>query len=217
MFALTDSDVDRLLTAAGVEESFPIAGSRLEKDLEDAALGGVEGTRRLLRRSATRPITRQDLLDARRRADEVGVLGEEFVNGFLDAEKVAGRIAAFVWESALNAIAPYDFSLELPGGGRTFLDVKATTGRFEGKMHISIAELDQMCNGGTEYCIYRVFGIKGTRAKLRVSETTAQLSKSVIEALSRLPNGVSADGVCISPAALTFGPELTIDLPTSDD
>lgn len=217
MRALTDIDVDSLITASDVAEFFPIAGARLETDLEDAAMGGIEGTRRLIRRSITRPISKQDLLDARRRADEIGVIGEEFVNSFLAGELSAGRIAGFVWESALNAIAPYDFRLELPGGQSTLIDVKATTNRFEGRMHISIAELDQMCNGGAEYRIYRVFEIEGRRAKVRISDPVAQISKSVVDTLSRLPKGISADGVCISPTVMSFGPELTVNLPASDE
>jgi hypothetical protein len=216
MAALQEADLDRLLRAAGVEDVFPISGSTLEGALEDAALGGLEGLQRLARRSAARPLTKDELRLARERAEQTGEAGEQFINDYFAAQLTAATIEQFKWVSESSATAPYDFELT-KSGTTSVLDVKATNGPFENRIHVSIGELLHMSACDGEYRIYRVYGIAGNQASLRISESMRAFAERVLPLLDSLPDGVTVDGLSINPNSLLFGPELRLRLLEEQD
>lgn len=215
MIAITEADIDALLQRAGVDDMFPIRGSGFEAALEDAAQGGLEGIRRLGRRSATRAVSREELKKARDRADETGVLGEQFVHEFLGRLKSEGRIESFVWVSASSATAPYDFKQTVVGAEQ-LIDVKSTMGIFTNRVHVSAAELFEMRDSPCEYFLHRVYAIDGDRALLRISEPTREFATRVLRALENLPTGVTADSVSIALDTLRFGAEHSLRI-TKDE
>lgn len=92
------------------------------------------------------------------------------------------------------------------------LDVKATVGAFENRIHISMAELLEMAHSESDYFIFRVYGIEGSRAKLRVSAEMHEFALHVLSFLEALPAGVFADGISVSPEAISFSPEDSIQI-----
>ena len=211
MGALSGDELDNILRIAQVEEVFPVTGANLEAVLEDAAMGGVEGTRRLLRRALVRAISKEELRAARNQTDELGMVGEEFVNDHLDREKSSGRVRSFSWDSLSNAVSPFDFTVEASNGVRHRLDVKTTRGAFANRIHISTNELLYMRDDPFDYRIYRVYEIKGNRAMLRISESTRAFATQVIPILETLPRGVSVDGISLDPKLLQFGQEAELE------
>lgn len=139
-------------------------------------------------------------------------MGEEFVQAYLDELRTKGTIREYQWASQDNAVSPFDFWVEDPAS-RTLLDVKATTGRFDRNLHISVPELETMLNEPTAYAIYRVYEMSDGSAKLRISESMKEFARAILDVLRNLPNGVQSDGVSVSPSALRFGAEIPLSLP----
>lgn len=208
MIVLSEGELDTLLEVAGVEDTFPIGGTAVEAALEDAALGGLAGIRRLARRTI-RTVSKDELKLARSRAEEIGDIGEQFVNDHFQSLRSSGTIEDFTWVSASSATAPYDFEV-VTRGKREVVDVKATIGAFENRLHISMAELIEMAHSESEYFIFRVYGIEGSRARLRISDEMRTFAKHVLSYLGALPAGVTADGISVSPDTLSFSPETNI-------
>ncbi len=138
-------------------------------------------------------------------------MGEEFVQAYLDGLKARGTIREYHWASQDNAVAPFDFWVENPDS-RTLLDVKATAGRFERNLHISVPELQAMLNEPTAYVIYRVYEMSDGSAKLRVSGSMKEFARMILNVLRELPNGVQSDGIGVSPSTLQFGAEIPLSL-----
>ena len=209
MVALHQADLVRDMSAAKVSADHPINELALERDLEDAAQGGAIGSRRLRSRRSGRKVFRSELLQAKRQAEENGLLGEEFVNGLLLDSQENGKIRSFVWVSSENAVAAYDFRVEDLTGSSSNLDVKATTGEFDRPIHVSLAELEEIAASDT-YAIYRVYAMTDETARLRVATGTRSIAAAILKSLSALPEGVVADSVTIRPESLKFGPESVI-------
>ena len=211
MVALDSAQIDRLVAVVGSPLDLPLAGGgQMEGALEDAALGGENGAATLRRRSETRPVSAEELLEARRRADETGQVGEELVAAHLDEEKAAGRIAGFDWESRSNAVAPFDFRITAVDGSETLVDVKSTRTAFDNPLHVSTGELSCMV-ASPNYRIYRVSGITASTAQLAVSEPMAAVAAGIQKAFSGLPAGVKVDSVAIDPRTLTWKESRVID------
>jgi len=189
----------------------------MDADLEDAALGGGQGLKRLYRRASLRQVSKEDLERARRNAGEVGRVGEELVNSHLIQLHGRGEIAEVEWTSQNNAVAPFDFRVRLPGGEVILIDAKTTNGEFDRPVHISLNELLQMANGTERYDIYRVYGASLTEARLRVTSDLRNLGREILVALATLPDGIVVDSVSVSPSALKFSPEVTLSMPDSDE
>jgi hypothetical protein len=216
MAQILSGELGAIVEVAKIPDSHSLSGINVQSDLEDAAQGGLEGTRRLLKRSVTRKISKTELKAARILADETGAIGEEFVNEWLTDGRVSGSVADFEWVARENAVAPYDFTVTSPTGVIERLDVKTTTGPFGNALHISINELLHSADASIPYRIYRVFAIDGRKAKMRISEPLSVFSSGIVPILERLPTGVSADGLSISPAKLMFGPEIELELNAGD-
>ena len=131
---------------------------------------------------------------------------------YLDELKTRGTIREYHWASQDNAVSPFDFWVENPDS-RVLLDVKATTGRFERNLHISVPELEAMLNEPTAYAIYRVYEMSDGAAKLRISESMKEFARMILNVLRKLPNGVQSDGISVSPSTLQFGAEISLSLP----
>jgi Domain of unknown function (DUF3883) len=210
MVSMGRSDLSSDVSAAGVAPEHPIHELLMEAALEDAAQGGATGARELRTRRSGRKIFRSELLNAKRRAEENGQLGEEFVNHMLQGRLDRGEITGFTWESADNAIAPYDFRVT-GAQGETYVDVKATEGEFSRTIHVSLAELGEMAQRPS-YEIYRVYGMNNSVANVRIASDLRRFASTVLGTFERLEAGVAADGVSVRPEILKFGPPTALRL-----
>lgn len=204
MVSLDARDLQVHVAASLVSAEHPIHALGLDTELEDAVQGGIEGMRQLAARRAQRRILRGDLLSAKRRADENGQRGEVLVNVYLQDQRDSERIADFVWESADNAVAPYDFLIIHDGAEHEYVDVKSTSGEFERPLHISLAELHEMAQRD-RYSLFRVFELSDDGGQVRVATDLQSFARRILEVTETLPRGVAADSVSVRPEALPFG------------
>jgi hypothetical protein len=211
MATMSLGELERLIEESRPPEGHPIRDLSLEAVVEDAAQGGVQSARVLLRRSSRRRMSRDDLQRSRNNAEDVGRAGEELVYAYLAREQHAGAISGFDWISDANAISPYDFLVTQINGQQRRIDVKTTSYDFDRPLHISMNELLAMAEG-PPYSIYRVYELDAATAKLRIALAAEPLAASVLEGFKLLPAGVTPDGVSVSPSILTFGPVLDLTL-----
>lgn len=197
-----------------VSESHPVtivaADPEVEAALEDAAQGGFEGTKKLLKSKAARKISASDLAKAKAKGERTGQDGEGLVNGHLAAELAAGRIASYKWTSAENAIAPFDFEVTDAAGEQTLIDAKATDGKFENAIHLSLAEIIEAADASS-YVIYRVYEISEDGAKLKKSHNIRPLALE-LKGLhdSHIPNGIRVDSFSVNTSVLSWESEISI-------
>ncbi len=212
MISIQYPELEVLVRRAAPDERHPILELILESDLEDAAKAGAQGLTRLYRRRSGRRLSKAELAQALRRVEELGQMGEEFVNAYFERLKLEKQIAEFRWESQDNAVSPYDFWYE-QGGRKSFLDVKATSGGFERSIHISFPELQAMRDLAEPYHIYRVYEAGERSAKLRISTEMRGIAEAILKILLQLPAGISSDGVSLSPSKLDCGKVFDVSMP----
>ncbi len=210
MVQLNKEEVQALLDSSSVGDYYPVRSLFDDELLEDVVQGGVDGFKKLRKRRRGEPVSSNELAQAKAKAAEIGSLGERLVNEYLSELERSGQIEGYVWESAKDAIAPYDFELQHKLGS-TVLDVKSTSSAFNTKLHISVAELLEARDGGKRYDIYRVFEATDNGAKMRIAEDFGAKASEIITALEALPHGISCDSVSISPETLTFGDEFQLE------
>lgn len=213
MLAITTDQLRQLIIQAAPPENHPIHILTLDTDLEDAALGGIQGIRRLRTRPSSWQMGQEVLDQARKKAKRIGELGETYVDGYLRGLKEQGLIQDFEWVSRQNAIAPNDFWISDNDGTRVLIDVKSTEGNFTNPIHISYNELLQMNSGPERYDIYRVFEVGEETAHLSISKDVGDFARGIIETFNTLPAGVSPDGISVLPSLLTFQAPLLISFP----
>jgi hypothetical protein len=201
------AELHLVAVASGTPESHPVWELLLDSAIEDAALGGIEGTKKILSRRTGGKITRSALERARQRADDVGRMGEELLNAYFAEQKDFGKISSFQWVASENAISPYDFLLE----GRK-VEVKSTTSDFNQTLHISIAQLHEMKDSNERFDLYRLYCVDGRQGVLRVKEDMKSFAISTLAIFEKLPAGVTVDGISLKPNTLEFGAELKIEL-----
>ena len=140
MIAVTPTQIAVAAGSAAVPETHPVyiaaADPEMEAALEDAAQGGIEGTGKLLKNKGSRKVSGSDFAKAKAKAELIGQNGEGLVNGYLAAKVAAGQIASYNWQSAENAIAPFDFDTLTKSSQRTLIDAKTTGGPFENVLHL---------------------------------------------------------------------------------
>jgi hypothetical protein len=212
MISVQYSDLEALVKGTRPDERHSILELLIESDLEDAVKSGPAGLTRLYRRRSGRRLSKIELAQALRRVEELGQVGEEFVNAHLENLRSTGKLSGFQWESQDNAVSPFDFWRE-DAGKRSFLDVKATSGGFERTIHISLPELEMMADSSEPYYIYRVYEVEERAAKLRISGEMRDLARKVLEVLRGLPSGIYSDGISLSPEILDCGDEITLTMP----
>lgn len=216
MLEIDPEEIVKLLSGLDLPTGHPALDFIDFDALEDAAQGGFDGLTKLRKRRQTRGVSREELGRARHSAEQAGRLGEEILNAWLDAELQAGSGPEYLWESAANAVAPYDFTLLDGGKAARRIDAKSTTGDFRNPIHVSLAELVEMAQGGAPYDIYRLYSVNEASARLRIAENLRSFAVGVLHKFSGLPVGVTVDGVSVNPDVLNFGEEITIDLSESE-
>jgi len=220
MASTSPDQIANATAAAGTPKDHPIhiaaADPETEQALEDAAQGGLDGTRKLLTNRGNWKISGFDLAKARAVAAQIGKDGEGLVNSYLAARQSAGEISTYEWISSENAIAPYDFAVSTAAGQSTLVDAKATSGPFTNVIHISLAEIIE-ASGDTPYHIYRVFELNEDGGKLRISDDIRPLAKQ-LKAMheAHVPAGVRVDNFSVTTGALTWGPEEYFELPEDE-
>jgi hypothetical protein len=172
--------------------------------IEDAVLGGAAGIASITRRRAGRGISPEEFVRSREAAEQTGVMGEELLKFHFEQQLLDGRLELFEWSSSINAVSPFDFCLNKPGGQRRLVDAKSTSGAFKNALHLSYAELLRAVSGPEPYDIYRLYEVTETSAKLRVAEDIGSVLQSLLEVVSSLPDGVSVDSFSINPVLLPF-------------
>lgn len=213
MASWTVSELAELIERAAPPDAHPVNELVLDSALEDAALKGVQGTTRLLRRRSGRRLSRQDLKAALEKAEDTGWRGEGFVNAYLEKLRRENRISAFEWVSYENAIATNDFTVHVDGKNSLLIDAKSTGGDFDCPVHISASELLAMSESALRYDMYRVFEMGESNATIRIAEDLGPLAKEILKAFEGLPKGVTPDSVSVKPSTLTFSDGIQITLP----
>ena len=185
--------------------------------MEDAAQGGLEGLTKLRKRRQARGVSREELGRAKQSAEQMGRLGEEILNAWLETERQAGRVSNYRWDSDINAVAPYDFTVLDGETVSRRIDAKSTAGDFRNPIHASFSELEEMAHGGLRYDLYRLYSVNETTARLRIAHDMGEFATQILEPFISLPVGITVDGVSIKPEVLTFGKEVVIDLSAGDN
>lgn len=210
MVPVTIDEITGVISSTSLKDSHPVYDFLENDSMEDAAKGGIEGTLTLLKRRKTRGIGKEEFAQAKRNAEQTGIMGEELVNSFLESRYDEGLIGGYKWDADENPISPFDFSI-LDGETVVLkIDAKSTTGSFENKIHVSMSELLEMCDQDVPYDIYRIYDTMSSRPKLRISENVRTFASEIINSLEKLPNGVSIDSVSIKPSELVFGPVIEL-------
>jgi transcriptional regulator with XRE-family HTH domain len=218
MLVLADTDLSQVISSLDLPKGHPALDFLDGEALEDAAQGGIDGVQQLRRRRNTRGVSQEELARAKQSAEQNGRLGEELLNAWLEDQTNSQEIPNFIWIADENAIAPFDFRiLNAEGNPARSIDAKSTSGRFSNKIHISLAELEEMVLGDLPYDIYRLYGVGDNAALCRVAENIGSILQPTLSVLANLPNGVTADGISIDPSILPFGDEFEIDLTEPDD
>jgi len=214
MEAVDPDALASLITQLDLEDGHPLLDLVGTDVLEDVVQGGIEGFRQLKKRRKARGLGRDEFEKARRSAEQTGRLGEEILKSWFEAEMEQAKIPGFRWDSDDNAISPFDFSIVDNGDILRKIDAKSTTGDFRNPIHVSLAELLEMAEGGTPYDIYRLYFVMPESASMRIARDVGVFAKSVLDALTSLPSGVYVDGVSIGPDRLCFSDEIIIDFST---
>jgi hypothetical protein len=208
MIAVSPSQIATAARNVSLKEGHPfyLAASdpEMEAALEDAAQGGVQGTVKLLRNRSGRKVSASDLAKARAKAQSTGQDGEGLINGYFAGQITKGRLAAYKWISAENAISAYDFEIEFVPGQRALVDVKSTNGPFDNIIHISLAEIIEAA-GSVPHHIYRVYELAADGGKLKISEdicALAQQLKKIHE--ETFPTEVRVDSLSIATSFFTW-------------
>jgi hypothetical protein len=220
MIALEQQELTDIIEAAGPPNNYPIHEFMLDEALEDVVQGGSRGAERLLRRRSGNRLSREQLLQAKEKFDEIGRRGEECVSLYLRKLADEGRIYGFEWVSDENAISPFDFRIqpeENEVSTRVLVDVKSTSGPFDRTIHISLNELRVMAGAPERYDLYRVFEITDDTAQLRIASDMKAFAQQVLDVLDNLPFGALADGISLNPAELPFEEAITIELNEDSD
>lgn len=217
MLSVTPNDLLEMIREAGVPAKHPIYEVTLDisvsAELEDAAMGGSRGVETLLTGPVAIKVTADTLQRAKRKAEEIGVWGEEIVRNYLESLKKQKTIRDFEWESARNAVSPFDFRIIDADGSEFFVDVKATEGEFHRRIHISLNELRQVA-AGPKFYIYRLYYVSDNSAKLRMARFPRRLAENVLRCIQAFPDGVSADSFSLAPELLDFGEEMDLSVYT---
>lgn len=217
MEEIDQEELAALLNKVGLPEGHPVLDFIDFDALEDAALGGFDGVTKLRRRRRARGVSRDELNRARQSAEQIGRVGEEILNSWLETERNEKNGPSFSWDSDSNAVAPYDFTILDGGTVSRRIDAKSTAGDFKNPVHVSLAELEEMVHGGVPYDLYRLYSINDTTARLRIAFDLGGVAKEVLDHVNNLPNGIAVDGVSIKPEVLKFDEEIVINLLQGND
>ena len=201
-------ELESIIEAAAPDDDHPIRNLLIEEDLEDFVVSGDIDYDKFKKQPSLRNVTQEDLRKAQISAEENGNRGEEFVNYYLESCLEVKSIDAFKWSSKQNAISPFDFEY-VKDGERMLVDVKSTPGAFERALFISLNELKTMAYSEEVYLIFRIFEMEEGKAKMRQSQPLKQFAEEILNTFLKLPEGVRATGISVSPLTLAFTKEIT--------
>ena len=216
MAVLEGDTLGELCHLQGVPESHPVWSVVEDEDLAEAAAGQAPAVDRILKRSYSPKMSLTELQEARREAERTGRIGEELVDVHLSNRLAAGEIEGYDWISDINAISPYDFSVDSADSTEK-LEVKTTKGDFSREFYLSLSELRDMVLGEETYVIGRVYQATSEGGKLRYSHQLREYGQSILDALSSLPEGVMANGVTIRPDEAMFQGEIDLAGPADPE
>jgi hypothetical protein len=216
MIALESETLGHLCHLQGVPQSHPVWSVVSDEDLAEAAAGQAPAVGRILTRPRSANLSLIELQEARREAERIGRLGEELFDIHLRRLLESGEIAGYDWTSDVNAISPYDFRVETIGSTEK-QEIKTTKGDFGREFYLSLAELRDMALGEEPYIIGRVYQVTPEGAKLRYSHQLRAYGQSILDALSTLPDGVTANGVTIRPDETMFDEEINLAGPVDPE
>lgn len=172
----------------------------LTADLDEAAQGDADATRRILARPGNRKVSAEQLAAARQRAQELGLEGELLIRDYFD--QMSEEDFSWTWSSAENAICPWDFYVTRAiEDGR--VEVKSTRGPHGTHFHISMAELIAAAQG-PRYDIYRVSELGEEGGMLSIAENIGDFARGILKILSELPKGIRPDSLSVDPGMLTW-------------
>ena len=217
MVALDADEFTHAFSDIDLDDGHPFLDLIGQDILEDAAAGGFEGFRKLIKRRQARGVSQEELNKAKRSAELVGRLGEEILNSWLETEKQANRILDYRWISDENAIAPYDFEIVEKSGLVRSVDAKSTAGDFNNPIHISLGELYEMAEGKTPYDLFRLYMVTEKSAKLRIATELNNTAVELRKHFAGLPAGITVDSISVAPKFLKFDQEIQIDLSDIDE
>ena len=216
MMALDADALRDLCEKRAIVTSHPVWLLLGNEDIVEAAAGHVSAIDRLLKRSKTARLSIEHLRKARRAAEEIGRLGEALVDCYLRETVVAQEITEYTWASDLNAIEPYDFSIQR-GKSRERLEVKTTGRGFDRELHLPLSELREMAYGDVPYRIMRVYEASKDGAKARLSVDLREWGRTILAGFDTLPPGVTLSGVTVTPEETMFGGEIVLSALVADD
>lgn len=204
--------------ANGVSPSHPVwllaEDTEFDAALEDAALGGVEGTKSLATKKAKK-VTAAALAAAKISAEKNGRDGEALAWVYLKKVQADGKVKSIEWASETNAVAPYDFIVVEADGTTVNIDAKSTNGEFSRPIHMSGSELIAAASTA-RYDLWRIYKIDDNGARLRVASSIAPQAKTILAGFT-LPKGVTVDGVSIDPQTLSWSKEVEIERPDESE
>jgi len=215
MISLAASQIETIIDHVKPPLDHPIHELTVASELEDLIVAGQIDLKKLQEKPSLRKISKEDLLKAKRAAEDNGMRGEELINNFFYDRLEKGLITDYLWESDINPIYPYDFHYTV-NGEKCLIEVKTTEGAFERDFYFSINELRQAAEA-PRYHLYRVYNLEGLKASLRIAENLNEFAKKLLEIFNELPEGVKANGISMSPKCLTFGGEITLALKDETD
>jgi len=221
MAVLDKSKLAELIATANPDSEHPIRALLLDpeydEDLEDAVLGGEEGTARVLHRKAGNKLSPLELDKAIAAAKQTGRDGEELVHTMLLQQVYEGDLKTVEWNADENAISPYDFSVQTTSDETLYIEVKSTKGEFDRAFHISTTELGTAITDKPRYDLYRVYNLKDGRANIRISTDIKQFAELVMDGVSGLPDGVRPDAFSVKPDVLEWGEEIQTLIPEDEE
>lgn len=214
MTPVSRSRLAEIASTAGAAPDHPIQAllpdTEAEKLLEQAHLGLEPAIRRLRERSGRR-MTKEDLANARERAERVGSDGEVLASILLNSLVAEGRFPDIEWTSSDDAVASWDF--ETRGDPHIRFDAKATTGAFDTPFHLSDAESVAASSEEIPYRIIRISELTEDRGTARISEDINDLARAIQFETRNLPDGVRTTGFVIEPKRLKWGEPIPIERP----
>ena len=209
MIAIEGDALGELCDQLNVSQFHPVWLLVGDEDLAEAAMGQAPAIDRLWTRPRFAKLPHEDLRIARRASEEVGRLGEELFDSYLDRRRMLGEIEDYEWVSNINAIAPFDFRVQQAGSWEK-IDVKTTAGDFSREFYVSLNELREMAHGEGDYSIGRIYEASQEGAKLRYSRKLRAYGRSILDTFSSLPAGVTPNGVTIRPNETMFEGEIEL-------
>lgn len=206
-------DLEKLVDAANPSPNHPVRDWLDDALIEDVGFGGGGSAQQIARRRSGRGLSHDELREAKASAEATGRRGEELLDRYLGSMAWPG-VVGHRWVANENAVAPYDFELDMSSGGHRLVDAKSTSGGFDNPLHMSLGEMDQAVRGGVPYDIARLYEVRDGSGRLRIARDIAAKLRPLLASLSSLPSEVAIDSLSFEPGYFDFeGEEHVVAIP----